>query len=464
MGKHEEENIHIKKHPVDRSAHFALWRTLMERVYERCCGLDVHKKMVVACLILVVNGQRRKEARTFRTTTQELLLLLDWLSNAGCTHVAMESTATYWKPIYNLLEGHFELLVVNAQHIKTVPGRKTDVHDAEWIADLLQQGLLKASFIPPASQRDLRELSRYRTNLVEERARAANRLQQTLEGTNLKLGDVATDILGKSGRAILEALLAGQTDPIVLAELARGRMKAKRAESEQALVGTITAHHRFLLREQLDHIDTLNDAIRRVSNEIEERMDTLDQKEQSRGCVEEETSQEHEQGPLTWKHAIALLDTIPGINQRAAEGILAEIGTEMARFTNAHHLASWAGMCPGSNESAGKRLSSRIRKGSPWLRTLLVEAAHAAAHSKNTYLSAQYRRLAARCGAKKAAVAVGHTILIIIYHVLQEREEYRELGGNYFDERDRQATEKRLVRRLEKLGYEVSVKAPSSVA
>ncbi len=217
----------------------------MERVYERCCGIDVHKKMIVACLILVVNGQRLKEARTFRTTTQELLLLLDWLRSAGCTHVAMESTTTYWKPIYNLLEGHFELLVVNAQHIKAVPGRKTDVHDAEWIADLLQHGLLKASFIPPSSQRDLRELTRYRTNLVEERARAANRLQQTLEGTNRKLGDVATDILGKSGRAILEALLAGQTDPVVLADLARGRMKAKRAELEQALVGTLTAHHRF---------------------------------------------------------------------------------------------------------------------------------------------------------------------------------------------------------------------------
>ena len=433
----------------------------MERVYERCCGIDVHKKMVVACLILVVNGQRRKEARTFRTTTQELLLLLDWLSSAGCTHVAMESTATYWKPIYNLLEGHFELLVVNAQHIKAVPGRKTDVHDAEWIADLLQHGLLRASFIPPASQRDLRELTRYRTNLVEERVRAANRLQQTLEGTNLKLGDVATDILGKSGRAILEALLAGQTDPVILAELARGRMKAKRAELEQALVGTITAHHRFLLREQLDHIDTLNDAISRVSNEIEERMQSLDQVGQN-ARPPQQTSQEQEL--LTWNDAIELLDTIPGINQRAAEGILAEIGTDMTRFTNAHHLASWAGMCPGSNESAGKRLSSRIRKGSPWLRTLLVEAAHAAAHSKNTYLSAQYRRLAARCGTKKAAVAVGHTLLIIMYHVLQEREGYRELGGNYFDERDRQITEKRLVRRLEKLGYEVSVKAPSPAA
>ena len=435
----------------------------MERVYERCCGIDVHKKMVVACLILVVNGQRRKEARTFRTTTQDLLLLLDWLSGAGCTHVAMESTATYWKPIYNLLEGHFELLVVNAQHIKAVPGRKTDVHDAEWIADLLQHGLLRASFIPAASQRDLRELTRYRTNLVEERARAANRLQQTLEGTNLKLGDVATDILGKSGRAILEALLAGQTDPSVLADVAQGRMKAKRAELEQVLVGTLTAHHRFLLREQLDHIDTLNEAISRVSNEIEERMQSLDLVEQSTDIIEG-TTQEHEQELLTWKGAIELLDTIPGINQRAAEGILAEIGTEMTRFTNSHHLASWAGMCPGSNESAGKRLSSRIRKGSPWLRTLLVEAAHAAAHSKNTYLSAQYRRLAARCGAKKAAVAVGHTILIIIYHVLQEREGYRELGGNYFDERDRQATEKRLVRRLEKLGYEVAVKSPSPAA
>ena len=339
----------------------------------------------------------------------------------------------------------------------------TDVHDSEWIADLLQHGLLRASFIPPASQRDLRELTSYRTNLVEERTRASNRLQQTLEGTNLKLGDVATDILGKSGRAILEALLAGQTNPAVLADLARGRMKAKRAELEQALVGTLTTHHRFLLREQLDHIDLLNAAISRVSTQIEERMYALDQAEQSTGCVEGK-AQAPEQERLTWKDAIELLDTIPGINQRAAEGILTEIETDMACFTNAHHLASWAGICPGSNESAGKRLSSHIRKGSPWLRTLLVETAHAAAHSKNTYLSAQYRRLAARCGAKKAAVAVGHTILIIIYYVLREREGYRELGGNYFDEQDRQAAEKRLVRRLEKLGYEVFVKSPSLAA
>jgi transposase len=442
----------------------------MEIVYERCCGLDIHKKTVVACLITPdANGQRHKQVRTFRTLTADLLAFHDWLAGAGCTHVAMESTGVYWRPIFNLFEGDFTLLLVNAAHIKAVPGRKTDVRDAEWIADLLQHGLLTASFIPPAEQRELRELTRHRTSLVEDRARVVNRLQKVLEDTNIKLGDVATDILGKSARAMLEALLAGQTDPKVLAELARGRLRAKRAELEQALVGLIKPHHRFLLTELLVQIDSLEEAITRVSHEIATHMRAQelvesDQPEHLDTPSDPPADQSKPKSPLTWALAIALLCTIPGIGRRTAEGILAEIGLTMGRFPSAAHLASWAGMCPGNQESAGKRLSGRTRKGNPWLRLLLVEAAHAAAHTKHTYLSAQYHRLTARRGKKKAVVAVGHTILVIIYHVLQEQQPYAELGDNYFDERERHAIEKRLVRRLERLGYEVALTPAPSAA
>lgn len=441
----------------------------MEVVYQRCCGLDVHKKLVVACLILPDgSGQRSKEVRTFRTTTQELLGLRDWLSAASCTHVAMEATGVYWRPIYNLLEGAFDLLVVNARHIKAVPGRKTDVRDAEWIADLLQHGLLTSSFVPPAAQRELRDLTRHRSTLVEERARVVNRLQKTLEDTNLKLGDVVTDILGKSARAILETLLAGETDPSALADLACGRLKAKRAELEQALVGTLKPHHRFLLTEHLVLIDTLDEAIRRVSQEIEAHMGLPDpeaeEQRPSPGTSGDEAGESHKRSPLPWRQATAIVDAIPGINLRAAQGILAELGTDMRRFPSARHLCSWAGVCPGNHESAGKRLSGRTRKGNPYLRKLLVEAAHAAAHTKHTYLAAQYRRIAARRGAKVAMVAVAHTILTIIYHLLAEHRTYEELGGAYFDERDRQATQRRLVHRLEQLGFQVSLQPAAQVA
>lgn len=437
----------------------------MEVVYERCCGLDVHKKTVVACLLVPDEKERRhKEIRTFGTTTRELLALRDWLVLAECSHVAMEATGVYWKPIYNLLDGAVELLVVNARHIKAVPGRKTDVRDAEWIADLLQHGLLTSSFIPSAAQRELRELTRYRTSLVQERARAVNRLQKTLEDTNLKLGDVASDIMGKSARMMLEALLAGQTDPARLADLAKGRLKAKREQLEEALVGVLKPHHRFMLTEHLALIETLEEAITRASQEIEKRMGPPEPTPQPRQGEAKEGAEAQEQVPLAWDEAVRLLDSIPGINSRAAQAILAEIGTDMRRFASAKHLASWAGMCSGNHESAGKRLSGKTRKGSPWLRQLLAEAAHAASRTKNTYLSALYRRLASRRGAKIALIAVGHAILVIIYHMLSEHTSYHDLGGNYFDERDRQATGKRLVRRLEKLGYQVEVQAVSQVA
>lgn len=364
--------------------------------------------------------------------TADLLALADWLTAAGCTHVAMESTGVYWKPVFNLLEGLFALLVVNAQHIKQLPGRKTDMRDAEWIADLLQHGLLRASFIPSAEQRALRDLTRHRSTVVEERSRIVNRLQKVLEDTNIKLAAVASDITGKSARTMLEALLAGERDATRLADLARGRMRSKRAQLEQALAGRLQPHHGFLIAEHLSHIDYLDEAIERLSAQIAARLTE---------CEEE----------------IALLDTVPGLSRRSAEVLVAEIGTDLSRFPSAAHLASWAGMCPGNHESGGKRLSGRTRKGSRWLRQVLIEAAHAAARSKTTYLGAQYRRLAARRGTKKAIIAVGHTILVMVYHVLTRRQPYSDLGANYFDEHDRQAVERRLVRRLEKLGLTVSI-------
>jgi len=405
----------------------------MQVMYERCCGLDVHKKNVVACLVGVdAKGELSKQTRTFSTMTHQLLELADWLRAAGCTHVAMESTGSFWKPIYNILEGLFELVVVNAQHFKAVPGRKTDVRDAEWLADLLRHGLLRASFIPSAPQRELRELTRYRTSLVEERTRIINRLQKTLEDTNLKLSSVITDISGVSARAILGQLLAGESDPAVLAELARGRLRNKRAELEAALRGQLKAHHHFMLTEQLGHIDYLDEAIERLNEEVDERLKA------------EEA-------------LIERLDQIPGINRRIAQITLVEVGTDMNHFPSDKHLTSWAGLCPGNHESAGKRYSGRTRKGNEALRRALTEAAHAAGKSKNTYLGGLYRRLAGRLGRKKAAIAVARRILVIIYHMLKRNEEYKELGLAYFDEHERELTEKRLVRKLENMGYQVNL-------
>lgn len=411
----------------------------MEVLYSRCCGLDVHKRSVVACLITPgPDGTPCKTIRTFGTMTEDLLALADWLVAAGCTHVAMESTSGYWKPIYNLLEESVELLLANARHIKAVPGRKTDVRDCEWIADLLRHGLLTASFVPDRAQRERRELTRYRTSLGRERTAEANRLQKTLEGANIKLAAVATDILGKSGREILAALVDGTTDAAALAELAHGRLRDKIPALERALVGCFGAHQRFLVAEQVAHIDFLDAAIARASAEIAERLRPL-------------------------QEALERLDAIPGIGRPGAEALIAEIGADMTRFPTAGHLASWAGMCPGNNESAGKRRSGTTRKGSPWLRALLVQMAHAAARTRNSYFNAQYRRLAARRGKSRAAVAVGHSILITAYHLLRRGTDYHDLGGHYFEERDREALVRHLVRRLEGLGCKVAV-APAAAA
>jgi transposase len=405
----------------------------MDVIYPRCCGLDIHKKTVVACLLTTEKGQPPAKAiRTFGTMTTDLLALADWLHTAGCTHVAMESTGVYWRPIYNLLEGLFTLLVVNAQHMKAVPGRKTDVKDAEWIADLLRHGLLRGSFIPSKPQRQLRELTRHRTTLVQDRARVINRLQAVLEDANIKLASVVTDIRGVSAREMLEALIAEQRDVDALADLARGRLRTKRAQLTEALQGYFTSHHSFLLTEYLSQIDYLDEAIDRVSAAIDQHL-------------------------VADREAVALLDTIPGVSQRSAEILLAEIGTDMTRFPNAKHLASWAGMCPGHHDSGGKRLSGKTRKGNRWLRQVLVEVAHVASRTRQTYLAAQYRRMAARRGKKRALIAVGHTILSLVYTLLTRKQPYDDLGATYFDALDQHRIERRLVGRLERLGYRVSL-------
>ena len=405
----------------------------MQVLYDRCCGLDIHKKRVNACLILSDPQQgRQKERQTFQTTTADLRRLATWLATAGCTQVAMESTGAYWKPVYNVLEETCTIVLANPQHIKALPGRKTDVGDAEWIADLLQHGLIRSSFIPPRPQRELRELTRYRKSLVQERASEVNRVQKVLEGGNIKLASVASNILGASGRAMLTALTDGINDPTIVADLAQGKLRRKIPELRQALDGMLGSHQTFLLLQQLAHIDTLDEAIDRCSAEIATRLDA-------------ETA------------TIERLCTIPGIGRRVAEVLLAEIGSDMSRFPTAQHLASWAGMCPGNHESAGKQKTGRTRKGNVWLRGALMEAARAAARTRDTYLNAQHRRIAARRGGNRATVAVGHTILIIVYHLLQEGGVYEDLGSTYFDQLDRERTQRRLVKRLETLGYSVSL-------
>jgi transposase len=458
----------------------------MQVVYERCCGLDVHKKVVVACLlVLAANGQRRKAIRTFGTMTQDVLALLDWLKEAGCTHVAFESTGVYWKPIFNLLEGQMNVLLVNAQHVKAVPGRKTDVKDAEWIADLLQHGLLRPSFIPPAPQRELRELTRYRSSLVADRARVINRLQKVLEDTNLKLASVVTDVTGVSARAILRAYLNGETDPWELANLARGSLRGKQVQLAQAMVGTIKDHHRFLLLQQMTLIEVLEQQIVQFDREIADRIGRDDEEREVSQLPSQEPQQMPSSSVLTvsseqekeapsftltrqslegYAKALERLDGIPGVNRRVAEIILAEIGINMEQFPSDAHLASWAGMCPGSHVSAGKRLGGKTTKGSPWLRAALVEAAHGAAHSKGTYLGEQYRRLARRIGKKKAIIAVAHSILVIIYHILKEEKTYQELGSAYFEEREHDAVKRRALRNLERLGYEITLQEKETAA
>ncbi|MGE5126930.1 MAG: IS110 family transposase [Betaproteobacteria bacterium] len=410
----------------------------MQLVFERCCGLDVHKKSLTACLRTPgPRDRRRSETRTFGTTTPELLRLADWLTQNGCTHVAMESTGVYWKPIFNILESVCVVLLVNAHHVKVLPGRKTDVRDCEWIGELLEFGLLKPSFIPPEPIRELRDLTRYRKTLTRERASEANRIQKLLETANIKLASVATDVLGASGRAMLSALVSGERDPEQLAQLAKGTLRAKRGQLLDALSGRFTEHHAFLLGQLLAHVEHLDRAIGECSVRIEQTMRPFSQ-------------------------AATQLETITGVGRRTAECLVAEMGVDMSRFPRAPNLASWTAICPGNNESAGKRRSGRMRKGNVWLKSALVEAAWAASHQRGTYLGALYARIARRRGAKRAVVAVAHAIVIAAWHVLSKNVPYRELGPGHFDAIDKDRLKRRLLTRLNELGYEVTVTAPAA--
>jgi transposase len=412
----------------------------MKVVHEICCGIDVHAKMLVACLIL---ADGKKEIQTFSTMTDDLLRLSDWLVAAQCTHVAIESTGVYWKPVFNILEGVVTVILINPDHARALRGRKTDVKDAEWLADLLRHGLLKASFIPPLEIRELRELTRYRQSLVQEQSAVANRIQKVIESANIKLGQVASDALGASGRAILWALSEGKTDPVKLASLAKGKLKEKRSDLERSLHGRLTPNQRFVLRESLLHWEELERAEGRVSKEIDNYLNNRPKLSQAREN----------------------LDSIPGLAKRVAENILAEIGVDMeGNFPSDAHLASWAGMCPGNKATGGKRLSGRTRKGNTYLRSALVQAAWGATMKKNCYLSSQYTRLAKRLGRKKALVAVGHSLLIIIYHVLQSGQSYTELGGDYFDRNHVEHQREYFIRRLQMLGLKVTVEESAAAA
>jgi transposase len=407
---------------------------MLSVIHRCCCGLDVHKDTVVACLLKInPEGEFLQQTRTFKTVLEGLQALDTWLREEGCPHVAMESTGVFWKPVYNVLaDGGRTVWVINAAQIKGLPGRKTDVGDAEWLASLLQHGLVRPSFIPDQAQRELRDLTRTRTTLQDERSASVQRLQKVLEDANLKLSSVVTDILGASGRAILEALLAGTTDPTTLAELAKGRLRKKREALEKALAGTLKTHHHLLVSVHLEHIDFLDETIERLDGEIAERL-------------------------RPFEAQIARLDTIPGVGERTAQVLAAEIGLRMSQFPSAGHLASWAGMCPGNQQSGGTRKNAKTRKGSKFLRRALIEAAHAAARTKGSSFAARYRRLAYRRGKPKAAVAIGHAILTTAYELLVREEDYRERDLVQDELRRRARIEKRAVEDLEKLGFQVTL-------
>lgn len=405
----------------------------MEVLHTHCAGLDVHKDSVVACVRHMVDGKVTTGVKTFKTTTQELMVLSDWLSSQAITHIAMEATGIYWKPVWHILsDGEFALTLANAAHVKNVPGRKTDVNDAVWLADLMAHGLIRASFVPGEPTQQMRDLLRTRKQFVRERSSHIQRIQKTLEDANLKLDSVVSDILGLSGRRMIEALIAGQTDPEALAALAHSRIHATRAELEAALRGRVTPHHRFMLRLHLDHLDALDAAIARIDMEVD-------------GNVE------------PFRTAVERLTSIPGVSQLSAEVIVAEIGIDMGRFATEGHLISWAGLCPRNDESAGKRRSNRMKKGAPWLKTTLIQCAWAATRTRQSYLQAQYLRIRSRRGPKKAVGAVAASILTAAYYILKNGAMYQDLGPNHFDNRSKGKQTLRLIHRLQNLGYNVQI-------
>jgi transposase len=405
----------------------------MEVLHPHCAGLDVHKDSVVACIRHMVNGKVSTQVKTFKTTTQELMALSDWLSTGAATHIAMEATGVYWKPVWRILsDGEFELVLANAAHVKNVPGRKTDVNDATWLADLMAHGLIRASFVPDEPTQQMRDLLRTRKQMVRERSSHVQRIQKTLEDANIKLDSVVTDILGLSGRRIIEALIAGQTMPQAPASLAHRRIHASTEELEAALRGRVTRHHRFLLKLHLDQIDALDAALARIDEEVSVNVEPF-------------------------RAAIELLSTIPGISQLAAQVLVSEIGIDMSSFETAGHLISWAGLCPRNDESAGKRRSNRMKKGAPWLKTTLIQCAWAASRKKNSYLQAQYLRIRSRRGAKKAIGAVAASMLTAAYHMLQNGTFYEDLGSSHFDQRAKGKQVLRLVNRLQNLGFAVEI-------
>jgi transposase len=444
----------------------------MRKVYKRVAGLDVHKKTVTATRMRLDEEDRLVwETKTWGTMTADLLELHDWLQEWECTHVAMESTGEYWKPVFNLLEGDFEVLLVNAKHVQHVPGRKTDVTDSEWLAELMLHGLLKPSFIPPPPQRALRDLTRYRTTLIQERARTVNRVHKVLEGANIKLAAVASDIMGVSAREMLVALIGGETDAAQMAELAHGRLRNKLPELEQALTGRVQRHHRFLLAQQLAHIDFLEEQVLALSTEIARQMTELGAPPPPVGVGAAPTPSAPSDTagmapPLSWAEAVALLDTHPGIDVKAAEDVLAEIGLQVGeQFPTDNHLTAWGGLAPGNYESAGKRRSGRIRQGNRALKGVMIQIAWAAVRVKGSFLSARYHRLAARRGKKRAIVAIARTILANIWYMLTRRQPYQELGGDYFDQRKKDSSIHYHVRQLEKLtGGTVVVEMQPAVA
>lgn len=404
----------------------------MELLYPRCAGLDVHKDVVMACARIQVQEYAKHPTAEFPTTTRGLLALADWLEEHQCPRVAMEATGVYWKPVWHVLEGRFELLLVNPTHARNVPGRKSDVNDAHWLADLLAHGLIRASFVPPAPIQELRDLTRTRKQLVRQIARHTLRIQKTLEDANLKLTGVISDLLGTSGRAILKALIAGETDPERLLKHTTGRLKAPRQRLLDGLQGVVTDHHRFMLKLHLRQIDSLETAISQLERQMEKLL-------------------------RPFRERVEQLVTIPGVSDTVAQVLIAEIGLDMTRFPTSGHLVSWAGMCPRMDESAGKRRSNRVRQGAPWLKTTLVMAGWAASGARDTYLRAQFQRLKTRRGPKKAVVAVAASILTAAYYILRDHVPYQDLGPDYFDRRDRSKVVRRLTRRIEALGYRVDL-------